>query len=194
MIEVVSLTAADGGDAIRIVFSVDGEEETYTVSAADHFLIGLRKGECDGEDYLSVKVAADRYSAVRAALRSIAAGQCSAKRLYVKLLQKKIRAADAQYAVRFVRGKGYIDERAQIESYLHEMIGRKHMGRNKVVPALLSKGYTASDIRRVLEENYSESDFAEAKKAFLLAKFGKTAPATPAEADEMKKALYKNGY
>ncbi len=194
MIKVVSLTAADGGDAIRIVFSVDGEEETYTLSAADHFLIGLRKGECDGETYLSVVTAADRYAAVRAALRSLAAGQCSAKRLYCKLLAKHIRAEDAKYAVRFVRDRGYLDEKAQILSHLRVMLGRKHMGRGKIMPTLLAKGYRAADITAALEENFTESDFAEAKEAFLLAKFGKTAPDTPAEATEMKKALYKWGH
>lgn len=194
MIEVRAITAADGGEAVRITLLADGNEECYTVSAADHFLLGLRKGEIAGEDYLEVTVAADRYAAVRAALRSLAAGQCSARRLYTKLLAKHIRAADAQYAVRFVRGKGYLDEKKQIESYLRDMIGRKHMGRNKAVPALLAKGYAAADIRAVLEETYTEGDFAEAKAAFLLAKFGKTAPETADEAAEMKKALYKQGF
>lgn len=194
MIEVVSLTAADGGDAIRIKLHIDGEEECHTLSAADHFLIGVRKGEIDGEVYLEITTAADRYAAVRAALRSLAAGQCSAQRLYCKLLAKRIRAEHAKYAVRFVRDKGYLDEKGQILSHLRTMILRKHMGRGKVMPMLLAKGYRTADIAAVLEENFTEQDLAEAKAAFLEAKFGKTAPATPAEATEMKKALYKQGF
>ena len=194
MIEVVSLTAADGGDAVTVKLRIDGEEESYTLSAADHFLIGVRKGEVDGETYLSVTAAADRYAAVRAAIRSLAAGQCSARRLYCKLLAKHIRAEDAKYAVRFVRDRGYLDERGQIVSHLRVMLGRKHMGRGKIVPMLLAKGYRSADITAVLEENFTESDFAAAKRAFLMEKFGKTAPADPAEAAEMKKALYKWGH
>ena len=103
MIEVMRLAATDGGDGVRVTLDIDGAEEVYTVSAADHFLLGLKKGELDGERYLELTVAADRYAAVRAALRSLAAGQCSAKRLYIKLLAKHIRSEDAKYAVRFVR-------------------------------------------------------------------------------------------
>lgn len=194
MILLTSLTATDGGEAVKLVFDVDGEKESYVIAAADHFLIGLKKGEISGDDYLSVKIAAERYNAIRIAIRSLASGQCSAKRLYVKLLQKSIRAADAQYAVRFVREHGYIDEKAQIESYLREMIGHKCMGRHKIVPALLAKGYRSADIHAVLEEQYTEQDFAQAKKAFLQKKFGKTSPETREEAEEMKKALYKWGY
>lgn len=188
------LAATDGGDGVRVTLDIDGAEEVYTVSAADHFLLGLKKGELDGERYLELTVAADRYAAVRAALRSLAAGQCSAKRLYIKLLAKHIRSEDAKYAVRFVRNKGYIDERAQIASQLETMIRRKHLGRGRVMPTLMAKGYAMKDILAVLDAEYGESDFAEAKRAFLMEKFGKTAPADPAEAAEMKKALYKWGH
>lgn len=194
MIVATSFTATDGGEAVRIVLDVDGEKETYVISVADHFLIGLKKGEVAGDDYLSVKIAADRYNAIRVAIRSITAAQCSAKRLFVKLLQKQIRPCDAEYAVRYVRDRGYIDEKSQIESYLRDMVGRKFMGQHKVVPALLAKGYNSKLIHAVLEEQYTESDFAEAKKAFLEKKFGKASPETREEAEEMKKVLYKQGF
>lgn|GEM_PF-1354866 len=194
MILVTSFAATDGGEAVKVLLDVDGETEKYVLSAADHFTLSLRKGEIDGETYVSVKVAADHYKAVRLASSLSAHSPCSAKKLYGKLRQRGISAGDAQYAVDFLLRIGFLDEKWQIESYLRDMVGKKYMGRHKAVPALLAKGYTSRDIQSVLEEHYSETDFAEAKRAFLLKKFGKLSPDSREEAEEMKKALYKNGH
>ena len=194
MILVTHFCATDGGEAVKITVDVDGEEETYVVSAADHFTLSLRKGEIDGETYVSLRLAADHYKAVRLASSLSAHSPCSAKRLFGKLRQRGISAGDAQYAVEFLLRIGFLDEHWQIQSYLADMVGKKHMGRRKVVPALLQKGYPSAKINAVLEAHYTENDFSEAKRAFLLKKFGKTSPATREEAETMKKALYKWGF
>lgn len=176
------------------VLSADGEREKLTVSVEDYTEYKLQKGEISEEMLFELRAAASRYGAKRAALRILAVGQCSRKKLQEKLLRRGFRADDARAAADFAADGGYIDENWQIESYLRELVEKRYIGRRKVVPMLLSKGYSGDKIRAVLDEKYTDADFAAYKKAFLTKKFGKTAPDTREEAEEMKKALYKQGF
>ena len=190
-----SLAAADGGEGITLtVLSADGDKEKMTVSLEDYTAYKLQKGEISEEMCFALREAASRYGAKRAALRILAVGQCSRKKLYEKLLHRGFRSADARAATDFAAEGGYIDETWQIESYLRELVEKRYIGRHKVVPMLLAKGYGGEQIRTVLDEKYSDADFAKYKKAFLVKKFGKTTPDSPKEAEEMKKALYKQGF
>ena len=190
-----SLAATDGGEGITLtVLCADGAKEKLTVSVEDYTAYKLQKGEIDETLCFALREAASRYGAKRAALRILAAGQCSRQKLYEKLLRRGFRSADARAAADFAAEGGYSDETWQIESYLRELVEKRYIGRRKVVPMLLAKGYSGERIRTVLDEKYSVADFAKYKKAFLVKKFGKTTPDTREEAEEMKKALYKQGY
>ena len=194
MITLLALAAADGGEGVRLTVETDGETERLTVSVEDHFALALQKGTLAEEQYAEIVAAAEKYAARRAALRMLSAGQCSCARLYQKLRARGIPGAAARDAAEFASAHGYIDERAQIESYVKQMVERKYMGRRKILPMLLAKGYKADEICAVLDAEYTDRDFARAKQEFLQKKFGKTVPATLEEAQEMKKALYKQGY
>lgn len=190
-----SLAAVDGGEGITLtVLSADGDKEKLTVSVEDYAAYKLQKGEISETLLYALRTAASVYGAKRAALRILAAGQCSKKKLYEKLLRRGFRACDARAAADFAAHGGYIDEEWQIESYLGELVEKRYIGRRKVVPMLLAKGYGGDNIRKVLDEKYTDADFAKYKNAFLMKKFGKPTPETREEAEEMKKALYKQGF
>lgn len=190
-----SLAAVHGGEGITLtILSADGEKQLLTVSAEDYTAYKLQKGEIDGELLLALTEAADLYDARRAAFRILSAGQCSQKKLFEKLCRRGFSAKQARAASDFAASSGYMDERWQIESYLREMVDRKCMGRRKILPALLAKGYRAEDIYAVMDEKYSDRDFAAAKKTFLEKKFGKTVPESREEAKAMREALYKQGF
>ena len=190
-----SLAAVHGGEGIALtVLLADGGTEKLTVSVEDYSAYGLQKGAIDGTLFAALRHAASAYAAKRSALRILAAGQCNRKKLFEKLLRRGFSVEDARTAADFAAEGGYIDENWQIESYLRELVEKRCIGRRKVVPMLLSKGYSGENIRAVLEGKYTDADFARVKKAFLVKKFGKTSPETREEALEMQKALYKQGF
>ena len=191
---VLRCAAADKGEGVRITIDIDGVKNTLTVSADDFLESGIKKGDISEGDFEYLTEADKRYAARRAALRIISAGQCSAKKLYDKLRMRGFPHECAKNASDFVKESGYIDEEWQIESYLKELIEKRYIGRKKLVPMLLAKGYSADKINAVIDRKYSDRDFTLFKRKFLEKKFGKITPTTRDEALEMKKSLYKQGY
>ncbi|MBQ8837407.1 MAG: RecX family transcriptional regulator [Clostridia bacterium] len=194
MIKLYSVRSADGGDGVRLSFDIDGVKKSFIVSADDFLSLGVTKGELDECVFDEICDADAAYGAVRAAIRILSAGQCSKKKLYEKLRRRGFTHECAKNASDFASKHGYIDEEWQIESYIRELVEKKFVGRRKVVPMLIAKGYSGDKISAVLDEKYTEEDFKAAKRQFLMKKFGKTKPETYEEAEEMKKALYKQGY
>ena len=194
MIEILSIRPCDGGDGIKLVCLCDGVKNTYTVSSQFYFESGIEKSCFSDEVYEKIVEEDSIYGAKRAAIRILASAQCSALKLYEKLKARGFSHSCAKNACDFVKEKGYIDEEWQIESYLKTLVIRKHVGRRKIIPLLVSKGYSGDAVCSVLDRNYSDSDFAKAKRDFLTEKFGKTKPDSYEEAAEMKKALYKQGF
>ncbi len=194
MINLVSFCSADGGDGVKIAIDRGGERTTLTVSAEDFLSLGIVKGTVTEEDFFEIERADAIYRAYRALVRMLSYGQCSKKRLYEKLRSRSFSHAAALAAVKKADGRGYIDENRQIESYLRELVCKKFYGRRKILPYLLARGYSGDRINALLDEKYSDSDFAMAKEQFLEKKFGTSTPKTAAEAAEMKKALYKQGF
>ncbi|MBR5539137.1 MAG: RecX family transcriptional regulator [Clostridia bacterium] len=194
MISLVSFTYTDGGDGVRI-YAVRGDEKcTLTVCAEDFLELGIVKGDISDHDFLEIERAALYYKAYRTALRILSFGQCSEKRLYEKLRGRSFSHEASLFAAKKAAKGGYVDEKRQIESYVRTLVEKKLCGRRKILPYLLSRGYSADKINEVLDENYSDSDFKRTKKEFLLKTFGKCSPESREEAEEMKKALYKQGF
>ena len=194
MIEIISIKPCDGGDGFKVVCMDDGVKNTYAVSADFLLENGISKG-CIDDDFHEVLIFEDKsYAAKRAAIRMITSSQCSANRLYTKLRSRGFPHECAKNATDFIKEKGYIDEDWQIENYLRILVEKKYFGRRKVLPMLLAKGYEGMKISASLDRMYSDEDFKKLRAEFLFWKFGKTKPETSAEALEMKKALYKQGY
>lgn len=194
MIEILSFCPCDGGDGIKVACLSDGVKNTYIVSSDFYLDAKLSKGAFDDDLLESIVCEDSAYKAKRSAIRMLSLAQCSAKKLYEKLRGKGFSHSCAKNACDFVREKGYIDEDWQIENYLKTLVLKKHFGRRKIIPTLASKGYHSDKVCTLLDKNYSDEDFANAKRDFLLEKFGKTKPDSFEEAAEMKKALYKQGF
>lgn len=177
-------------DKLPPVYRKKGE---LIISVDDFIELSLKLGPISPEGFDALAAAADRYGACCAAMRMLSAGACSQKKLAEKLRAKGFSSEMADMAVSFAATRGYIDERAQIESYLRLYIENKNYGPRKILPALLSRGYAKPDISDCLLA-YTEADFAQAKARFLLQKFKKETPDTPDEAKKMRAALYKQGF
>ena len=85
---------------------------------------------------------------------------------------------------------GYINERHQIERLIVDQANRKLRGPKKIIPALVSKGYSMSEIREVLSELTECGDVDFKKNAKMLIEKKLSNPTD----EEIKKLLYKNGY
>ncbi len=190
---VLRCAGADSGDGVKITIDIDGVKNTLTVSAEDFLNSGIKKGDTDF-DFESLQEAEKSYTARRAALRIIGAGQCSKTKLYEKLRRRGFSHECAKNASDYVADCGYIDEEWQIESYLRDLVEKRYFGKRKVTLMLLAKGYSAGKINAVIEKKYSNEDFAIFKHKLLEKTFGKVKPETREEALEMKKVLYKQGF
>ena len=194
MIKVTSIRACDSGDGVMLSVNIDGEKNTFDISADDFLESGIVKGVITADDFDKLSENSRFYAAKRAAIRIIASGQCSKKKLYEKLRRKGFPHQCAKNAADYAADCGYIDEEWQIKSYLKDLVGKRYIGRRKLLPMLLAKGYSGDKILSVLDESYTDEEFRVAKQSFLIKKFGKTKPENFEEAEEMKKALYKQGY
>ena len=194
MIRIVSIRTCDSGDGVKIIADIDGVKNTYTVAAEFFLESGIEKGYISEDVIYDLEEQGKLYDARRAAIRILASGQCSAKKLYEKLCRRGFSHKCAKNASDFALEKGYIDEEWQLASYLKILVEKKYVGRRKILPMLLAKGYSGDKILSVLDENYTDEDFKAARHAFLEKKFGKTKAESREEAEEMKKALYKQGY
>lgn len=186
---VLRCAAADNGDGVKITIDNDGVKNTLVVSADDFLESGVKKGDTDF-DFEFLCECEKRYAARRAAIRILGIGQCSKKKLYEKLRMRGFPHECAKNASDFAAEHGYIDEEWQIKSYLRDLLEKRYIGRRKLIPMLLAKGYSATKINAVIDENYTNKDFLLFRQKFLEKTFkGKTPTA-----DEIKKALYKQGY
>ena len=156
-------------DRLPPVYRKKGE---LIISVDDFIELSLKLGPISPEGFDALAAAADRYGACCAAVHMLSVGACSQKKLAEKLRAKGFSSETADMAVSFAATRGYIDERAQIESYLRLYIENRNYGPRKILPALLSRGYAKSDISDCLLA-YTEADFAQAKARFLLQKFKK---------------------
>lgn len=179
---------------LTLAAPANGEGDCLVLSTDDFLSLGVACGPIDAARLAELTAAAGRYTALCAAYRMLAAGQCSRRRLYEKLRARRISDADARFAVEQADEKGYIDEVWQLRSYVRTLTAQRQFGPRKLYAALLAKGYRAEEIRRAIDENYGEDAVRATKRAFLEKKFGKTAPQTREEAQAMRAALYKQGF
>ncbi|MBQ7660497.1 MAG: RecX family transcriptional regulator [Clostridia bacterium] len=192
--ELCRLAAADGGEGVTLTLLVDGEKEKFTISADDYIELSLTRGEIEEATADELRARAAAYAARRAALRLIAAGRCSQKKLAEKLRLRHFSPEDAAAAAAFVAAHGYIDERGQVENYVETLFFCKGYGPRKIRPMLLQKGYAAEDIDRAIAEKITAQELGAAKAAFLQKKFGKEKPQTYEEAAAFRAALYRTGF
>lgn len=199
-LRIARILPADGGDGMQIhvmppslLPSVYRQTGILTISVDDYFALSLDLGPISPEVLPKLMECADRYAAVRYAIRILSCGMYNKQQLARKLYLKGYSEKAIRHAVSFVVRCGYVDEQAQIESYMRVCVERRAYGRRKIWGLLLKRGYAQEDIEDAFKA-YTDEDFEDSKRAFLLRRFGKLNPDTEEEAEAFRKVLYNHGF
>ena len=172
---------------------IEGEESArYTVNPALYAEIGSPNvgDELSTEQLSAVKYADELYRARKKALSLLAFADNNERNLRMKLSRAGFSREMAEGVCSEMVSLGYINEKKQLERLILTEANTKLRGPSKIVPALIAKGYSSSDIREVMHRlvDLGEVDFKKNAKSLLEKKL------PDASAEEKKKFLYKNGY
>ncbi len=87
--------------------------------------------------------------------------------------------------------RGYINEKRQLLRLVSDAVNINLMGKRKLLPKLMSKGYSRAAIEEAIDTlcECGEIDFEKSKKLLIKKKLGDSP-----EREEIKKLLYKSGY
>lgn len=170
-----------------------GERVRYTVTARDFAALGspVRNTELDESVLSAIKYSDEYVRAKRRALRLLALGDNSEKNLTLKLLRGGIRPEIAADVAREMVSLGYIDESRQLERLVAYEANAALRGPNKIIPKLVSRGYSAGEVRRVILElsESGEIDFSRSARELIKKKLP-----DDATREQRRALLYKNGY
>ena len=171
----------------------EGESADYTVNSTLYLEIGSPSvgDNVSDTDMSAVKYADELYRARKKALNILAYADNNQKTLKAKLLRAGFKYEIADLVLTEMVSHGYVNEKNQLERLILTEANQKLRGPLKIIPALINKGYSSSDVREVLRRllDEGEIDFSANAERLIEKKL-------PAEADgeEIKKLLYKNGY
>ena len=172
----------------------EGEETVcYTVNAATFEAVGspLRGSELDYEQLSAIKYTDKLIRARKKALSILAFADNNCRTLTVKLGRAGFDREITSTVVDEMLEHGYINEERQLERLILSEANVKLRGAGKLVPALVAKGYSSSDVRMVLTRLVEDGEIDFKKNAKKLIE--KKLP-PDADSEEKKKLLFKNGY
>ncbi len=173
--------------------SEEGETARYTVSEAVYLSVGSPlRGELISSSALAdVRDYDEGYRARKYALSLLSLADNNERTLTAKLVRRGFPRERAEEVSREMVSLGYIDEERQIRRLILSEANGKLSGPSKIIPKLLSKGYSSSLVRTVMTAlcDEGEIDFKENAKKLLL-RLG----VTDSPKEEKKKILYKHGY
>ena len=133
----------------------------------------------------------DEYCrATKKALNILSYADNNRRNLSAKLSRGGFSREVCQRVVSDMVSHGYIDERRQLERIILVEANTKLRGPMKIIPTLVAKGYSSSDVRGVMTSlvESGEIDFKANAKALLNKKL------PDGDAEERRQFLYKNGY
>ena len=168
--------------------NVDGETKKYTVPSASvaHLVRGCQLSE---EEYLAVVNSDAVRRAMDKATSLLAASDKSRATLRMRLMASGFSRDVAEGAVTECVRQGYLDEDRQLCRLVLREATVSLRGPKYIVRKLASRGYSVSDIRRVIDEltEDGEVDFRECFSR-LAERRGITEP------EELRALAYKYGY
>ena len=172
---------------------VEGEESArYTVSARIFLEIGSPTvGDVLDNSQMSAMEYADKlYRAEKKALSILSFADNNYRTLKQKLGRAGFDSEIAGEICDKMVSLGYINETRQLERLVLVEANTKLRGPGRIVPALVAKGYSLSDVKSVTMDliERGEIDFKENAKKLLAKKL------PDGQSEEKKKFLYKNGY
>ena len=172
---------------------VEGEESArFTVSAATYAEIGSPTvgAELSDSSMSAIKYADELYRAEKKALSLLSFADNNYRTLRQKLLRAGFKGEIVTEICDKMVSLGYINESRQLERLILSEANTKLRGPMRIIPALVAKGYSTEDVRRVMQELIIAGELDFKKNAKLLIQ--KKLP--DADIEEKKKFLYKNGY
>ena len=147
--------------------------------------------ELDEGEISALEECNEEYRALRKALSLLSYADNSERSLKMKLLRAGYSRTASEAAVKEVVRLGYLKEEDQLERLILSEANSRLTGPQKLIPKLVSKGYSASDVRRVLDRlvDEGEVDFDENRRRLFEKKL------TDDATDEEKFKLLKSyGY
>ncbi len=176
---------------LRLGIDTGEGAKAYTLSEREYSELGspLSGDRISDPEYKEIIRRDMRYRAKIKALNILSFGDNSEKNLKYKLINHGIDRDIADEVTREMVELGYINSHRQLERIMINEVALHHTGPAKLVPKLISKGYSRSDIDIVMESltESGELDFSEAKARLIEKNSDK-------DGEELKKILYKNGY
>ena len=130
------------------------------------------------------------YRAKLKAMRILSYGDNSARTLIRKLRLAGFTPDIADTVTKDMVSLGYINTSRQLDRLVSSAVNTSCLGKRKIIPKLIAKGYDRVDIEKAIDRLLStgEIDFSLARER-LIEKLGDN----PTE-EEIKKVLYKNGH
>lgn len=178
-----------------LLLGIDEEGETarYTVDSDTFRTIGSPSvGDMLDGEQMSAIVYTDRFIRARKkALSLLAYADNNKKTLAMKLLRAGFDRDTVETVCIEMIERGYINERRQLERLILDEANRKLRGPLRIIPALVSKGYSSSEIKETMSSlvELGEIDFSVNARRLIEKKLP-----DGADEEEKKKILYKNGY
>jgi SOS response regulatory protein OraA/RecX len=171
----------------------EGESADYTVNSSLYAEIGSPAvgDEIDFASLSAIKHADEHYRAKKKALSILAYADNNKKNLKAKLLRAGFSYEISDHVCEEMVSYGYINENNQLERLIMIEANQKLRGPLRIVPALVNKGYSSSDVRRVLNRLVDEGEINFKKNSRRLAE--KKLP-DDFDEEDLKKLLYKNGF
>ena len=181
------------GDKGLLSLAIGGEESAnYTVCGRVYLEIGSPSvGDIlTDEEIYTIREYDEYYRAKKKALAILAYADNNRRNLSMKLSKAGFGRDLTDRVVSEMVELGYIDEKRQLERLITVEANGKLRGPLRVIPSLVNKGYSSSDVRAVMHTlmESGEVDFRKNAKALLDKKL------PTADPEERKKFLYKNGY
>ena len=178
---------------VRLGIDCDGEKYDFSVSDTDYCNAGSPPSQSSiTEEVFELFSLSDmRYRARLKALRILSYGDNSERMLKVKLSRLGINRKIVEDTVLEMVSLGYINTERQLERQIVSLVNIHKLGPGRIVPRLISRGYSRSDIETVLDSLVMQGkiDFDSAKDELITKKLP-----PDADGEQVKKLLYKNGY
>ena len=181
------------GDKGLLSLAIGGEESAnYTVNSKVYLEIGSPSvGDIlTDEQIYRICEYDEYYRAKKKALAILAYADNNRRNLAMKLSRAGFGRDLTDRVVSEMVELGYIDERRQLERLITVEANGKLRGPLRVIPSLVNKGYSSSDVRAVMHALMESGEVDFRKNAMTL--LNKKLPT--ADPEERKKFLYKNGY
>jgi SOS response regulatory protein OraA/RecX len=171
----------------------EGESADYTVNSSLYAEIGSPAvgDEIDSASLSAIKHADEHYRAKKKALSILAYADNNQKNLKAKLIRAGFSYEISDRVCEEMVSYGYINENNQLERLIMIEANQKLRGPLRIVPALVNKGYSSSDVRRVLNRLVDEGEINFKENSRRLAE--KKLP-DDFDEEDLKKLLYKNGF